>query len=74
MGNPFKKPKAPKLPPVPKGPTDAEIAAAAEEDKQSRRYQRGRGATMLSGEAASLAGGTLGDDVSGMATKKLLGG
>ena len=73
MGNPFKKPKAPKLPSVPKGPTDAEIAAASEKEKQSRRYQRGRGATILSGDDVSKIGGTLGDDVSGLATKKLLG-
>ena len=74
MGNPFKKPKAPKLPEVPKGPTDAEIAAAAEKDKQGRRYQKGRASTMLSGDDISKIGGTLGDDVSGLATKKLLGG
>lgn len=74
MGNPFKKPKIPAPPPVPKGPTDAEIAAASEREKQSRRFQQGRAATMLSGADASNVGGTLGDDVSGIATKKLLGG
>jgi len=65
----FKKPKIPAPPPVPRGPTDAEIAAASEKEKQSRRFQRGRATTMLSGGSK-----TLGDDVSGIATKKLLGG
>lgn len=69
--NPFKKPKLPK---VPKGPSDAEINKAAEVDKQGRRFQRGRAATMLSGDDMSKVGGVLGDDAKGLATKKLLGG
>ena len=74
MGNPFKKPKAPALPEVPKGPTEAEIAAASEADKQGRRMQKGRASTMLSGDDVSKVGGTLGDDTTGLATKTLLGG
>ena len=74
MGNPFKKVKPPKLPPVPVGPTDAEIAASSEKDKQGRRNQRGRASTILTGEDVSKVGGVLGDDVSGLKKKTELGG
>ena len=70
----FKKPKIPAPPPVPKGPSDADIAAASEKDKQGRRQQRGRASTILSGDDVSKIGGVLGDDTSGLATKKLMGG
>lgn len=66
------KPRAPE--PV-KIPTEdnsaADIAKAAEEEKQRRKTQKGRAATILSR-------GVMGDDSStgssGLATKKLLGG
>lgn len=70
----FSKPKAPALPEVPAEPTNAEIAASAEEDKQGRRLQKGRASTMLGGDDVSKVGGTLGDDTTGLATKTLLGG
>lgn len=75
--NPFKAPKPKPPPPVPQGPSDAELAAAAEDSKRARRDQRGRASTILSkGEDASKVGGVLGDDSSrgGLGTKKLLGG
>ena len=72
--NPFSKPKIPAPPPVPKGPSDADLAAASERDKQGRRQQMGRASTILSGSDVSKIGGVLGDDTSGLATKKLMGG
>ena len=51
--------------------TDKEIGAAAEADKQKRKLQKGRAATILSG-------GSVGDDSAapsaGLGTKTLLGG
>jgi len=70
----FKAPKMPAPPPVPKGPSAADISAASERNKQNRRFQRGRASTILSGDDVSKIGGTLGDDTSGLATKKLMGG
>lgn len=74
----FKAPKyTPPPPPAPPPPpppapvvenTVEDTAAAKEEDRAVRRTQRGRAATLLtSGQ------GVLGDDSSGVATKKLLG-
>lgn len=79
--NPFKMvkslvsgPATPKAPEPVKIPTEqesaADIAQAAEEEKQRRKTQKGRAATILSR-------GVLGDDTSsgaGLATKKLMGG
>lgn len=80
--NPFKKPKAPapvviqKPPPVvpaevaPSQVNNAEdIGDAQEDEKQRLKKQKGRAATILTGGK-----GVLGDDSSGLATKKLLGG
>jgi hypothetical protein len=68
----FFKPSKPKVPEPVKVPTRensaADIAAAAEEDKQRRAAQAGRASTLLSGR------GVVGDDTTGLATKKLLGG
>lgn len=65
--NPFSKPK---MPAQPKPPTVEEQRASAAEAhtaaKKRAWAQRGRGATML--------GGAMGDDSSGLATKRLLGG
>ena len=70
--NPFKKPSMPRVAQV-KEPTAeekaAEVAAAQEKEKQRRFSQRGRAATMLTGGQ-----GVMGDDSSGLATKRLLGG
>ena len=75
--NPFKKPKVPRPAPIQKFdpiavPTEkdnaAEIAKAQEEEKERRKTQRGRAATMLTGGQ-----GVMGDDTSGLATKTLLG-
>lgn len=65
------KPKAPVIQGAPRTPqkSDAEIAAASEEEKQKRKLQKGRAATILSR-------GAMGDDTaspSGLATKTLLG-
>lgn len=64
-------PPKPKAPPPPKIPTEAESAAelseASEVSKQRAFSQRGRASTLLSR-------GAQGDDSTGMATKKLLGG
>jgi hypothetical protein len=66
-------PAVPKLPPPVTTPTReksaAEISAAAEDDKQRRASQAGRASTIL-----SKGQGALGDDTTGLATKKLLGG
>lgn len=73
--NPFKKPKMPAPPPLPKEVTQspeekaAMIAEQQEADKKKRYSQRGRAATMLTGGR-----GVMGDDSSGLATKRLLGG
>lgn len=80
--NPFRKPKAPApvviqrpqpVAPVEAAPTKEnateEISAAQEEEKKRLKKQRGRAATMLTGGR-----GVMGDDSSGLATKKLLGG
>lgn len=67
----FLKPKKPKPLPAPKVPTEKEsaedLSRAAEDEKQRRKYQKGRASTILSK-------GVQGDDSTGLATKKLLGG
>lgn len=80
--NPFKAPKAPApvpiqmpapLPVAVAAPTAdnsaADLAKAQADEKERLKKQRGRAATMLTGGQ-----GVMGDDTSGMATKKLLGG
>lgn len=80
--NPFKAPKPPapvaiQAPPPP-APIEAaptvenaapEIARSQDEEKARRKTQKGRAATIL-----TSGKGVLGDDSSGVATKKLLGG
>jgi len=68
------KPDKPKLPPPPKPPPKPEdVNKEGSETKKKQRQkiasQQGRGATILTG-----AQGVQGDDSSGLATKKLLGG
>lgn len=76
--NPFSKPKVPAPAPIQKFepiavPTEkdnqADISRAQAEEKERRKTQRGRAATMLTGGK-----GVMGDDSSGLATKTLLGG
>ena len=67
----FSKPKAPTIQKAPETPkkSEAEIAQAAESEKQKRKLQKGRAATILSK-------GAMGDDsasTTGLATKELLG-
>lgn len=70
--NPFKKPKMPEVKQI-EVPTEKnsakDLSQAAEDEKQRRKNQKGRAATILSNQK-----GILGDDSSGVATKRLLGG
>lgn len=79
----FLAPKAPKIAPPPKPaplppppppvpqPEDVQKEGSETKEKERRRLaaQQGRGATLLTNPA-----GVVGDDSSGLATKKLLGG
>lgn len=72
----FMSPSKPRLPPPPKPVTREasakEISDAHEAEKDRRRVQKGRAATMLTGGR-----GVMGDDSSGaggLATKTLMGG
>lgn len=87
MGNIFSPPKPPPRPPAPALPPapeptpvqaevkdSAEAKRVAEEDRKRLRQQRGRVATVLAGRPSLGREGAVGDDSSGLATKKLLGG
>lgn len=77
--NPFSRPKPapapaallpPPPPPAPKvEDTQAEGSESKEEQRRRLAQQKGRAATLLTGSK-----GVVGDDSSGLATKKLLGG
>lgn len=78
--NPFSKPKVAPAPPPPPPPvvpsaenSAEDIALAQAEEKERRKQQRGRAATVLSGPRGITARG---DDANagGIATKTLLGG
>ena len=73
FGSKPKPPPAPKPLPPPPVPTVEDVQKEGSEAKEDERrrlaLQRGRGATILTG-----ARGVVGDDSTGLATKRLLGG